>query len=70
MGARQRLNSLYLAAILVFSAIIGRANESWWVFLVIAGTLIALAAHAGGIRTAPRRRPRKRRRSPRRPYGR
>ncbi|MFG0332748.1 MAG: hypothetical protein ACF8TS_05225, partial [Maioricimonas sp. JB049] len=26
MGARQRLNSLYLAAILVFSAIIGRAN--------------------------------------------
>ena len=62
MGARQRLNSMYLTGVLVIAAIVGGAANSWAVFLVVSGILTATAIHGGDIRlspTAPRPTPRR-----------
>ena len=62
MGARTRLNSLYLIGVLMVAAIIGGIAQSWIVFLVVAGVLTALMVHGGDIRSSPPPRdPRKRR---------
>ncbi|QDV52157.1 hypothetical protein Enr17x_42170 [Gimesia fumaroli] len=50
MGARQRLNSLYLLSILIVSALIGVALQSWGLFIIGALTLIAILVHGGNIR--------------------
>lgn len=71
MGARQRLNSLYLFGVLIVAAIFGVVVHSWGVFLLVAGTLTSLLLHGGDIRPTPssppqRHRPRRSRRNERR----
>ena len=62
MGARQRLNSVYLIGVLMVAAVIGGIAQSWIVFLVVAGVLTALMVHGADIRFTPTtRHPRKRR---------
>lgn len=53
MGARQRLNSLYLVGVLIIAAIIGTAADSWLVFLLTAAILTGTLIHDGGIRPGP-----------------
>lgn len=62
MGARQRLNSLYLLSILIVSALIGVALQSWGLFIIVALTLIAILVHGGNIRLQRRSGSRARRR--------
>ena len=50
MGARLKLNSAYTNGALLLAVAIGLACQSWSIFLVIAGTLIALQTAAGNIR--------------------
>lgn len=54
MGARQRLNSLYLLNILIVSALIGITLQSWGIFIGVALILIVILVHGGDIR--PQRR--------------
>ena len=62
MGARTRLNSVYLTGVLLVAAMIGGVAQSWIVFLVVAGVLTSLLVHGGDIRSSPSPRgPRKRR---------
>ena len=62
MGARQRLNSVYMIGVLMVAAVIGGIAQSWIVFLVVAGVLTALMVHGGDIRSSPTtRHPKKRR---------
>ncbi|MCA9052198.1 MAG: hypothetical protein KDA75_00095 [Planctomycetaceae bacterium] len=53
MGARQRLNSLYLAACLLFAAVVGGVADSWVLFLLVAGVSTGLLIYDGGIRPNP-----------------
>ncbi len=53
MGARQRLNSLYLLAILIVAAIIGGSAQSWLLFLISAAVMTVLMIHGGDIRPTP-----------------
>ncbi|WP_417850274.1 hypothetical protein [Thalassoglobus sp.] len=64
MGARQRLNSLYFIGVLIVATIIGGTANSWAVFLIVAGVLIATAINSGDIRLTPTVRPQRRRRRP------
>lgn len=57
MGARQRLNSLYFYIIVIVSASIGGATESWLVFWISVGVMAASMLHGGEIR--PHSRPSK-----------
>ena len=50
MGARQRLNSLYFYIIVIVSASIGGATESWLVFWISVGVMAASMLHGGEIR--------------------
>lgn len=61
MGARQRLNSLYLLNILIVSALIGITLQSWGIFIGVALILIVILVHGGDIRPQRRgaRRPRR-----------
>ena len=63
MGALQRLNSLYLIAVLMLAAVIGGALQSWPVFLVSAAILAAILVYGGDIRPSaqPPRKTRRRR---------
>ena len=62
MGARTRLNSVYLTGVLLVAAIIGGVAHSWIVFLVVAGVLTSLLVHGADIRFTPTtRHPKKRR---------
>ncbi|HAH43779.1 MAG TPA: hypothetical protein DCM07_02785 [Planctomycetaceae bacterium] len=54
MGARQRLNSLNLLAVLMISAIIGGVVQSWLLFLISAVALAAILIHSGDIRPTSR----------------
>ncbi len=54
MGARQRLNSLYFIGVLIIAASIGGAANSWTVFCLVAGVLIAAAIYGGDIRVSPK----------------
>jgi len=53
MGARQRLNSLYLIGVLMAAAVIGGALQSWSVFIVSAAILTATLVYGGDIRPTP-----------------
>lgn len=61
MGARQRLNSIYLTGSLILAALVGMMAESWGLFLLVAAVLIALQTHSGNIRPGPTSRRRFRR---------
>jgi len=61
MGARQRLNSLYLIVALIVAALIGGALQSWGVFWLVLIVLIAIFVHGGDIRPSARRSHRTRR---------
>ena len=50
MGARQRLNSFYLLAVLIVAAIIGGSAQSWSLFLISAAVMTVLLIHGGDIR--------------------
>ena len=50
MGARQRLNSFYLLAVLIVAAIIGGSVQSWSLFLISAAVMLALLIYGGDIR--------------------
>lgn len=54
MGARQRLNSLNLLAVLTISAVIGGFVQSWFLFLISAAVLAAILIHSGDIRPTSR----------------
>ena len=53
MGARQRLNSFYLFAVLIVAALIGGTVQSWSLFLISAAVMILLLIHGGDIRPTP-----------------
>jgi len=63
MGARQRLNSFYLLAVLIVAAIIGGSAQSWSLFLISAAVMTVLLIHGGDIRptSQSRRKTRQRR---------
>ena len=49
MGARQKLNVVYIYGILILAGIIGGLTGSWTVALIAGGVLAACALYAGGI---------------------
>jgi len=57
MGARQRLNSLYLGGALLLAAVIGGSTGSLLLFLLAAGAATLLLIQDGAIRLTPRQRP-------------
>jgi len=61
MGARQRLNSLYLIVTLIVAALSGGALQSWSVFWLVLGALVVIFVHGGDIRPNARRTHRHRR---------
>jgi len=56
MGARTKLNSVYLTGSLVIAGVLGAVSQSWTAFVVAAVVLIACSIHDGGIRLKGRRR--------------
>jgi hypothetical protein len=56
MGARTKLNSVYLTGCLVIAGVLGAVSGSWTVFVVAAVILIACSVYDGGIRLRGRRR--------------
>ena len=55
MGARQKLNNVYLTGALLVAGIAGLLTKSWMIFLIVAAVLIACSIHDGGIRLGRRR---------------
>ncbi len=53
MGARQKLNAVYIYADLIVAAILGLAMQSWLMFLGSAVVMVAASVHTGGIRDQP-----------------
>jgi hypothetical protein len=56
MGARAKLNSVYLTGSLVIAGVLGAVSESWTVFAVAAVVLVGCSVHDRGIRLKGRRR--------------
>jgi len=54
MGARQRLNSIYVTGILIIAILCGMATESWAIFVLVTIALAAISVHSGSIRPSPR----------------
>ncbi len=54
MGARKKLNIAVLNGSLLIAAFVGIVFDSWFVFSVVAGVLIAGELYAGGIRPGGR----------------
>ena len=50
MSARQKLNSAHLLGSLLLAGLLGAWAESWFVFAIAAGILLAAGLHDGGIR--------------------
>jgi hypothetical protein len=53
MGARRKLNLVYVQGAIAIAAVLGYLAESWWTFLVAFTVLVGAAVYAGEIR--PRR---------------
>ncbi len=63
MGARQRLNSLYITGILIVATVCGVVTDSGGIFAGVTIVLAAILIHGGNIRPSPSpRRPRQSRR--------
>lgn len=56
MGARTKLNEMYLAVSLLWAAFIGLVFNSWMAFAVAIGGLVGLNMVGGNIRLARARR--------------
>ena len=56
MGARQRLNGIYILGSVIIAGVIGGVAESWTVFIVAACLLIAVMISGGDIRPTGRHR--------------
>jgi hypothetical protein len=56
MGARQKLNALYVQGGLILAAIVGVLAGSWVVFALTSAVLIGLGLHGGELRPRRRRR--------------
>jgi hypothetical protein len=54
MNAREKLNQARINGVLLIAGLIAACAESLTVFLILTVILIALAIHAGEIRTSPR----------------
>lgn len=54
MGARTKLNSAHINGSLFVAAIAGLMTESWLIFALVFGVLLAAAIYDGGIRTSGR----------------
>lgn len=50
MGARTTLNGIYVTLALAVAVLFGGLTESWLVFVVSLGVLIAMKVHSGAIR--------------------
>ena len=55
MGARTKLNSVYVLGSLAVAAIIGAVAGSWIVFAIVSAVLIGCSVSDGGIRPTRRR---------------
>jgi len=55
MGARQKLNTSYLAGSVLVAGLFGWLTGSWLIFLVVLIFLLACNVHTGDIRPGPRR---------------
>ena len=53
MGARTKLNSVYLYGCLAASAVVGLVAQSWLVFVFTLAASVAASVHSGGIRDRP-----------------
>ncbi len=52
MGARQKLNAIYIMVCSLAAAAVGLALQSWAAFALALAVGLALKAHDGGIRLA------------------
>ena len=50
LSAKHKLNSAFINGALIVAAVLGAMFESWTVFLVAAGVLLATSLHDGSIR--------------------
>ncbi len=50
MGARQKLNASYFGGSLLVAVLAGAVTESWWVFLMALGVLLAINVYTREIR--------------------
>jgi len=55
LGARTKLNSVYVLGSLAVAAIIGAVAGSWIVFAIVSAVLIGCSVSDGGIRPTRRR---------------
>jgi hypothetical protein len=59
--SRDKLNASHAAGAIGVAAVIGAITQSWLLFLLIAGALIAVSVATGEIRLPNQRKPNKRR---------
>ena len=55
MNARKKLNQAFFYGAILVATVIGTAAQSWFVFFVILGMMVAMNLHSGNIRVRPRR---------------
>jgi hypothetical protein len=55
-NSRDKLNAMHLAGAIGVAAVIAAVTESWILFLLIAGGLIAASAATGELRLPPKNR--------------
>lgn len=60
MGARTRLNSVFIAVAFIMAAMCGAASQSWGVFILVLAVVLGLFLHDGVIRPSPKGRHRRR----------
>ncbi len=56
MGARQKLNAVYVSFCLIIAAAVGVGFQSWLAFAIALAAGLTLKTHDGGIRLSGRRR--------------
>ena len=56
MGARQKLNSIYIGGAAIVAGFVGLAFKSITIFIICFGGLIATMFHDGSFRPKPTRR--------------
>ena len=53
MGARQKLNSIYLGVAAVIAGFVGLMFKSAWLFVICLGGIAAALLHDGSVRPKP-----------------